>query len=258
MNLNIEDLRVLITAGADGIGRKIAEAFLLEGAKVFVCDLSEKALELFASRNPSVGSYRCDVSDENDVVGMIGSAVEFLGGIDCLVNNAGSSGPTAAAEDISSEEWDRCVSINLTSTFNCSRLAMPYLRKSNNASIVSMSSAAGKMGYPNKAPYVAAKWGVIGLMKTLSIELGGDGVRCNAILPGPVEGLRMRGIIAEKAALSGITPEQQTLKYLSNVSIKALVKPEEIADLIVFLSSKRAGSISGQAISIDGDLRALV
>lgn len=258
MDLNIQGLRVVITAGADGIGRCTAEAFLREGAKVFVCDVSERALEDFAAKQPGTGTWKCDVADEASVAKMVAKAAEFLGGIDCLVNNAGITGPTAPAATISSDDWSRCLAVNLNGTFYCSRLAIPYLRKSQNASIIAMSSVAGKMGYPNKAPYVAAKWGVIGLMKTLSIELGNEGIRCNAILPGPVEGARIRGVIAEKAVLANVTPSQQAQRYLALASIKSFVTPEEVADLAVFLSSQRAARISGQALSVDGDLQALV
>lgn len=258
MDLNIAGLRVVVTAGADGIGRKAAEAFLREGANVFVCDTSSSALEEFARTHPSVGICKCDVADEAGVSEMISKAADFLGGIDCLINNAGITGPTAPAATIVSEDWNRCIAVNLSGTFYCSREAIPYLKKSTNASIISMSSVAGKMGYPNKSPYVAAKWGLIGLMKTLSIELGADGIRCNAILPGPVEGPRIRGVIADKAALAGISAKEQEQRYLALASIKSFVTPEEVAEMLLYLSSTKSRRISGQAISIDGDTQALV
>ena len=257
MDLGISGLRVVVTAGAEGIGRKITDAFVREGARVFVCDISDRALKSLAG-NPEIGACICDVSNEADVARMIGAAADHLEGIDCLVNNAGSFGPTAPASAISLDDWNKCIGVNLTGAFLCAREAIPHLKRSSNASIVSMSSAAGKMGYPNKAPYAAAKWGVIGLMKTLAIELGGDGIRCNTILPGPVEGAGIRRMIADKAALAGITPEEQTERYLALASIKAFPEPEEIADLVVFLSSRRCARISGQALGIDGDLQALV
>ena len=258
MDLGIDGLRVVVTAGVEGIGRKISEAFIREGARVFVCDISESALKSFAETQRDIRTCMCDVSVEADVGRMIRAASEYLGGIDCLVNNAGSAGPTTPATAISLEDWNRCVGVNLTGAFLCSREAISHLRNSPNASIISMSSAAGRMGYPNKAPYAAAKWGIIGLMKTLAIELGGDSIRCNTILPGPVEGAGIRRMIAEKATLAGISPEEQAEKYLALASIKSFPEPDEIADMIVFLSSRRAARISGQAIGIDGDLQALV
>lgn len=258
MDLGIEGLRVVVTAGAQGIGRKISEAFIREGARVFVSDISSDGLRSFAELQRNIGRQVCDVAVEADVRRMMGAAAEFLGGVDCLVNNAGSAGPTAPADEIQLEGWTRCVDVNLTGTFLCTREAIQYLRKSQNPSITSISSAAGKMGYPNKAPYAAAKWGVIGLMKTLALELGSDGIRCNTILPGPVEGASIRMMIEEKARLAGISPEEQAKKYLALASIKSFPEPEEIADMIVFLSSRRAARISGQTIGIDGDLQALV
>lgn len=258
MQLKLDGLKVLITAGAGGIGRATAEAFLNEGAKVFVCDKDAAALEALKAAHPEIGGVECDISDEASVASLFDSAIAAMGGLDCLVNNAGSTGPTQPAADISSDDWNSCVDVNLNGTFFCTRLAIPHLRNSDNASIISLSSAAGRMGYPNKAPYVAAKWGIIGFMKTVSIENGADSIRCNAVLPGPVDNPRMKAVIAEKARLAGITAAEQEALYLANASIKKFVTPEEVADLIVFLSSPRARSISGQAIGIDGDLQALV
>jgi Dehydrogenases with different specificities (related to short-chain alcohol dehydrogenases) len=258
MILNMEGLRVIITAGAGGIGRATALSFRAEGAKVFICDVSQAALDDFASEYPDIGACLCDVSDEANVAAMFKTAIDWLGGLDCLVNNAGSTGPTKRTGEISPDEWQRCVDVNLKGTYLCTHAALPHVVSSANPSIISLSSAAGRVGYPNKSPYVAAKWGIVGFMKTVSIEYGGQGVRCNAVLPGPVDNARMKGVIAEKAKLAGITPEAQAGKYLSLASIKKFVTNDEVADLIVFLASERARSISGQAIGIDGDLQALV
>lgn len=258
MKLNLAGLKVIITAGAGGIGKATVQSFLDEGAKVFICDINQDALDEVMAERPEVGSCICDVSDEASVNEMIKTGVKWLGGLDCLVNNAGSTGPTKPTGDIASDEWSKCVDINLTGTFYCTNQALPFLKKSSNPSIISLSSAAGRVGYPNKSPYVAAKWGIVGLMKTVSIEYGDDGIRCNSVLPGPVDNPRMKAVIAEKARLAGITPQEQADKYLSLASIKKFVTCEEVADLIVFLSSRRARSISGQAIGIDGDLQALV
>ncbi|WP_250482306.1 SDR family oxidoreductase [Caballeronia sp. GACF5] len=258
MDLGINDLRVLVTAGADGIGRAVTEAFLREGARVFVCDTNQLALGAIASDHPRIGTIACDVSQEASVAAMIDAAVKFLGGLDCLVNNAGTAGPTAPTVDVTAPDWAMCIDVNLSGTFYCTRRALPHLRMSRNASITNLSSAAGRMGYPNKSPYSAAKWGVVGFTKSVSIEYGADGIRCNAVLPGPVDNARMREVIKEKAQLSGISSEDQAHKYLSRASLKSFVKPEEVADLIVFLGSERARCISGQAVGIDGDLQALV
>lgn len=258
MQLNLEGLKVIITAGAGGIGKATVESFVAEGACVFVCDLDETALDALKEEFPDVGTCLCDVSDEGSVAAMIDEAVDWLEGIDCLVNNAGTTGPTKATDEVNSAEWLTCVDVNLNGTYHCTHHALPYLKESANPSIISLSSAAGRVGYPNKSPYAAAKWGIVGFMKTVSIEYGGLGLRANAVLPGPVDNPRMKAMIAEKARLAGITPEEQAEKYLSMASIKDFVTTEEVADLIVFLSSPKARHISGQAIGIDGDLQALV
>ncbi|MCJ2138354.1 SDR family oxidoreductase [Methylobacterium sp. J-026] len=183
MDLGIAGLRVLITAGAAGIGRALVDAFLEEGARVFACDIDPEALDGLPA---NVGRCRTDVADRDAVAAMMTAAVAHLGGLDVLINNAGIAGPTGRVEEIAPEAWDQCLTVCLTSQFNCARLAVPHLRQSANASIVNLSSAAGKFGFALCSPYAAAKWGVIGFTKSLAIELGGDGIRVNAILPGLV------------------------------------------------------------------------
>src|ERR1700712_4300183 len=163
MDLELKGLRVLVTAGANGIGVAIVRAFAAEGARVHTCDVDESALSALASSDPSISQTRCDVSDRSAVKILFAESVAKLGGLDVLVNNAGVAGPTAKIEDINPEDWDRCVEICLTGQFNCTRLAVPHLRQSKNASIVNISSAAGRLGLAIRTPYAAAKWGVIGL-----------------------------------------------------------------------------------------------
>jgi NAD(P)-dependent dehydrogenase (short-subunit alcohol dehydrogenase family) len=174
------------------------------------------------------------------------------------VNNAGIAGPTGPVHEIVPEDWDRCLDVCITGQFNCTRLAVEHLKRSSNASIVNLSSAAGKFGFPNRSAYAAAKWGVVGFTKTIAIELGQYGVRCNAILPGVVEGARIRSVIEAKARIANKTPEEVQTAWLSLASIKELIQPEQLADLIVFLASSRGRTISGQALSVDGNLQALV
>src|SRR5436305_7862754 len=172
MDLEIKGLRVLVTAGANGIGLAIVRAFAAEGAKVHTCDMDEAALAALASSDPTITQTRCDVSDRAAVKHLFADVVAKLGGLDVLVNNAGVAGPTSKVEEMNPEDWDRCLEICLTGQFNCTRLAVPLLRQSSNASIVNISSAAGRLGFAMRTPYAAAKWGVIGFTKSLSIELG--------------------------------------------------------------------------------------
>ncbi len=258
MDLGITGLRVLITAGASGIGLHTALAFAREGARVQVCDIDEAALEALRSGHPEIGASRCDVADRASVEALFRTATAALGGLDCLVNNAGIAGPTGGVEEIAPEDWDRCIAVGLTSQFNCTRLAVEHLRASGNPSIVNLSSAAGKFGFPHRSPYSAAKWGVVGFTKAIARELGPDGIRCNAILPGIVEGARIRRVIDAKAEALGKSPAAVLEELLALSSIKRTVDPEQIADMILYLASPRAGTVSGQAISIDSDLQALV
>ncbi len=257
MELGIAGLRVLVTAGAGGIGLAVARAFVAEGAKVHACDVDVDALRALAKSDPAVTQTRADVADRAQVQRLFDEALRALGGLDVLVNNAGIAGPTGKVEDISPEEWDRTLAINITGQFNCARLAVPHLRQSRNASIVNLSSAAGRFGFPLRTPYAASKWGVIGFTKSLSIELGELGIRVNAILPGVVEGERIQRVIDAKAKALGVSFDQMQDEMLAAVSMKTMVTPEQLADAVLFICSPRGRTISGQALAIDGDLQML-
>ena len=175
-----------------------------------------------------------------------------------LVNNAGIAGPTAKVEDVTPEQLDATLQINIASMFHCARRAVPALRKSGGGSIVNLSSAAGKFGFPLRSPYSAAKWGVIGFTRTLAMELGPDGIRVNAILPGLVEGPRIRSVLRNKAAAAGVSDNEQTERSLQAVSLRCFVSQQDIANMALYLCSPFGATISGQAISIDGGMESLV
>jgi NAD(P)-dependent dehydrogenase (short-subunit alcohol dehydrogenase family) len=257
MDLQIKELKVLVTAGAGGIGIEIARAFVREGAKVHVCDVDDKALAALKTSDPALSASRCDVSDRAQVSSLFDITLKQLGGLDCLVNNAGIAGPTGKVEEINPEDWDRCIAVDLTSQFNCARLAIPHLKKSKNASIMNLSSQAGKHGFPLRSPYAAAKWGVIGFTKSIAIELGPYGIRVNALLPGLVAGDRIRRVIEAKAQQRGLAFKEQEHAMFASTSIKDYVTPQQLADMVVFSASPRAKTISGQAISVCGDTNML-
>jgi len=248
---------LFISGASRGIGLAIARAFVREGAKVHTCDVDEMALSALASSDPDISQTPCDVSDRIAVQKLFGHALAKLGGLDVLVNNAGIAGPTSRVEEMNPEDWDRCLEICLTGQFNCTRLAVPLLRQSKNASIVNISSAAGRLGFAMRTPYAAAKWGVIGFTKSLSIELGPDNIRVNAILPGLVAGDRQRRVLEAKAQQRGISYNEMERTAFSYTSIKDYVTPEQLADQILFMCSPRGKTISGQAISICGDTQML-
>jgi NAD(P)-dependent dehydrogenase (short-subunit alcohol dehydrogenase family) len=257
MDLGIKGLRVMVSAGANGIGLEIARAFVREGGLVHVCDVGESALAQLAQTDAQLSTSLCDVSSRPAVQRFFDEGLQRLGGLDCLVNNAGIAGPTGKVEAIDPEEWDRCIAIDLTGQFNCVRLAVPELRKSANASIMNVSSLAGRLGFAMRTPYAAAKWGVIGLMRSLAVELGPDNIRVNALLPGIVAGERQVRVLTAKAEARGISFEEMEKLAFSYTSLKDYVTPQQLADLVVFVASPRGRMISGQALSVCGDTQML-
>ena len=247
--------RVLVTAGASGIGKEIARAFIASGATVCVCDIDTKALQTAAKEIPGLLIQVCDISKRQDIERMVPAAVAALGGLDVLVNNAGISGPTAPVEEMNPDAWENVMQVDLTGTFNVTRMAIPHLKKSSAGAIINMSSVAGRFGYANRSPYCTAKWGLIGFTKTLSIELGVHGVRANAILPGAVGGARIEKVFEGRAQATHESLEEIRKEAMAVQSIKRLVDPKDIAALAVFLASDAAKSISGQMLPIDNDMQ---
>ena len=249
MDLGLTNARVIVTAGAAGIGRAIVEAFLAEGARVATCDVNDAAL---ASLPPEVFARHVDVGDAAALRGFMAEAIADLGGLDCLVNNAGIAGPTARVEDVALDDWNATIAICLTSQFVAAGAAVAALRDSDNASIVNLSSLAGRLGFALRTPYAAAKWGVIGLTKSLAIELGPDNIRVNAVLPGIVSGDRQRRVMEARAAARGLPFEQIEAEAFSHTAIRDYVTPEQIADQVLYLASPRGRTISGQSLSVCG------
>ncbi|HEY8244380.1 MAG TPA: SDR family oxidoreductase [Casimicrobiaceae bacterium] len=257
MNLDLKGHRVLVTAGASGIGLATARAFVAEGARVLVCDVDRNALAALATNDAAIASVEADVSDPADVARLFGEVDTRLGGLDTLVNNAGIAGPTAACEDVKLEDWQRTLDVNLTGMFLCAQKAIPLLKQSANGSMVNLSSAAGRFGFALRSPYSASKWGVIGFSKSLSIELGGAGVRVNAICPGAVAGDRIDRVIAGKAKVRDVSFDVVRDEFLGKTSLKRFVSADDIANAIVFLASKLGANIDGHALPIDGDVQSL-
>lgn len=237
--------RVLITAGAAGIGRAMAEAFDAAGFEVCVTDVDGTALDTCPA---SWRGFEVDAVDEPGMKEVFSG----IGGLDVLCANAGIAGPTALVEDIALEAWRACVSVNLEGAFLAAKHAAPMMKAAGRGAIVVTSSTAGIFGYPNRAPYAAAKWGMIGLMKTLAMELGPFGIRANAICPGAVEGPRMEGVLAREAAIKGMTRDAVYEGYAAGTSMRSFVTAQDIAQMAVFLGSDAARLVSGQVIAVDG------
>ena len=253
MDTTAQGLRVLVTAGAAGIGLAIAKTFAAHGARVHICDVDEKAL-----KEADFPKTKADVADVQQVEALFSQVQSTLGGLDVLVNNAGIAGPTAKVEEIRPEDWDRCIAVDLNGMFYCTRKAMPLLKAAGGGSIVNLSSAAGRHGFPQRTPYAAAKWGVVGFTKSLAVEAGPDKVRANAILPGLVEGERIDRVIAAKAKALGMKDEAFRDQLLATTSLRSMVSAQDIANMALFLCTKAGEHITGQAIPVDADVRYLV
>ena len=250
----VAGLRVLISGGASGIGEAIAAAFLEAKAKVHVCDVSERALADFHARYPEAVGTHADVADRWAVDHVFAEQVARFGGLDVLVNNAGIAGPTAGIDEMSEQEWSRTIDVNLNAQYRFAHHAVPLLKESGHAQMICISSVAGRLGYAWRTPYAATKWAIVGLMKSLAAELGPDGVRVNALLPGVVEGPRIDKVIAARARQLGLSEEAMREEYVKRISLRRMTTAEDVAAMALFLCSPAARNVSGQAISVDGNV----
>jgi NAD(P)-dependent dehydrogenase (short-subunit alcohol dehydrogenase family) len=251
-------LRVVVTAGAAGIGRAIARTFVEQGARVHICDVDQKMLKEMAASLPEVSQTLCDVANVADVEQVFHEAKQRLGGLDVLVNNAGIAGPTAKIEDIRPEDWERCIAVDLNGMFYCTRKAMPMIKAAGGGSIINLSSIAGRFGFAMRTPYSAAKWAVVGFTQSLAVEAGPDKVRVNCIQPGIVEGSRVERIVAAKAEQLGVSRDEILQRMVEGTALKTTVTAQDIANTALFLASDAGRHISGQAISVCGGARYLV
>jgi NAD(P)-dependent dehydrogenase (short-subunit alcohol dehydrogenase family) len=257
MDIGMKGKRVVVTAGAQGIGLAITQAFAEAGAEVHICDVSNEFLASAKRILPGVSQSRTDVSDEAQVDAMFDELLSRWGTLDALVNNAGIAGPTAQVEETSVADWAQTIAVNLTGPFLCARRAVPLLKASGGGSIVNLSSIAGRLGFPLRTPYSASKFGVIGLTETWAMELGPSNIRVNAILPGIVAGARQERVIAAKAASYGIGHEEMQQRLLANVSLRKMVTAQDIANQILFICSPAGAAISGQSLSVCGNVEHL-
>lgn len=248
--------KVFITAGAGGIGLAMAQAFLNDGAKVHVFDISSEAVEKVVSDHENLSGSVGDVSNPDHVAKALSEAKGQLGGIDVLISNAGIAGPTAAVEEYDPEAWAAVVNVNLNGSFEVVRQAVPMLKENDEGTILVMSSLAGLFGYPNRIAYSTTKWGLVGFTKTLSLELGPHNITVNSLHPGAVQGPRLQQVFEGRAEVSGRTAEEEKQLALDNQAVKSFVDPADIGALAVYLAGPHGRTISGQQFSIDGDSKA--
>lgn len=248
----MSNLNAIVTAGGSGIGRVVAEQLTARGDRVFICDATAESVRDAVSQPGIAGGVVADVTSEADVDRLMDEALHTLGSVDLLINTAGTAGPTSPVEDIALADWQQCIAVTLDGTFLCTRLVAPIMKAQQSGSIINFSSTAGLFGYPNRTPYAAAKWGVIGFTKSLAMELGPHGIRVNAICPGAVGGERMDRVIAAEALATGRTESAVREGYKRCTSLRTFVSAEDIANTILFLTSPAGARISGQSLAVDG------
>ena len=258
ISFNLQGQRALVTGGASGIGLAITLALVANGAKVHICGTKTQALADAQAAHPEIHTSVSDIACEADVLTMFDTIDSEWGGLDILINNAGIAGPTAAIDDITLADWQQCMDVNLTDTFLCTRGAVKTMKQQRNGSIINIGSVASRLGFPQRSPYSATKYGVIGLTETWATELGPHGIRVNAVLPGIVEGPRQDHVLSASAITAGITIEQMRERVLQRVSLRKMVTADEIAATVIFLCSSAGASISGQSLSVDGHVETLV
>jgi len=257
MTESLKGARVLVTAGAQGIGLAIARRFVDAGADVHICDVDEGALKAAQESLPALSVSRTDVSDETQVLAMFEALGARWGALDVLVNNAGVSGPTSQLEDTTLDAWRNTLDVNLTGTFLCARSAVPLLRAAGGGAIVNISSVAGRLGFSLRSPYSASKFGLAGLTQTWAMELGPSNIRVNSVLPGVVSGDRVERIIAARAEAGGVSNDAMREQLVEKVSLRRMTRPEDVANQVVFLCSEQGAMISGQSISVCGNVEYL-
>ncbi|MDG2313093.1 MAG: SDR family oxidoreductase [Alphaproteobacteria bacterium] len=246
--------RVIITAGGSGIGEAIAESFLSKGSKVHICDINEKTLKRCLEKHEGLRGSVTDIGNPEDVENLVRESLDWMGGVDVLINNAGVGGPNSNLEDISYMDWDRTISVNLNGMFYCIKNIAKTMKDQKSGCIINISTASAKVALPGRSPYVASKVGVLGLTHTVAREYGPFGIRCNAILPGLINNERGRGILSNHAKVKNIDFEEAENNFLKYISLRTWIDPSEVGELAVFLASSAGRHITGQQIGMDGNV----
>ena len=253
---SLKNKKIIISAGASGIGWAITKVCVAKGASIYLCDIDLKAINKVKKHslyNKRIFVSEVDASDETEVIDFFHKIKKKFRNLDALINNVGVAGPTGTIEKLDSSEWENTLHVNVNSHFYFTKQAIPLLKKSNNSSIVNISSTAGIMGYPLRSPYAVSKWGVVGLTKTLAMELGKYKIRVNAVCPGTIKGDRMKRVIKAKAKLMKVSQKLIEKDFISMSSLKSWVTEEDIGNACAFLISNEASKISGQVIAVDGN-----
>jgi NAD(P)-dependent dehydrogenase (short-subunit alcohol dehydrogenase family) len=245
---------VFVTGGADSVGRVIAERFSNSGARVHICDVRADALEQTLRDNPKMQGTLADVGDAACVERAFSEARNWLGDVSVLVNNVGIAGPRGPMEEVSCNDWDRTICVNLSGMFYCMRQVIPGMKKRRDGVIINFSTGSTRTRLPLRAAYVASKAAVEGLTLNAARELGPYNIRCNAILPGMINNERMKRIVANSAATTGRSELDVERDYLKYISLQTKIEPEELADMVEFLASDKALKVTGELIAVSGNV----
>ena len=254
-NQSLKDKKILISAGASGIGWATTKICLSRGAVVFICDINKKYLTK-TKKHPlfkkKLFIHECDASNEDQVLKFFKIIKKKTKKIDALINNVGVAGPTGSIEKLKSKDWENTLHVDVNSHFYFTKQAIPLIKKSKNGSIVNISSTAGILGFPLRSPYSASKWAIIGITKTLAMELGKFNIRVNAVCPGTIKGDRMKRVIKDKAKFTKVSKKIIEKDFISMSSMKQWILEEDIGKMCSFLISEDSSKVSGQVISVDG------
>ena len=253
---SLKNKKIIISAGASGIGWAITKVCVAKGASVYLCDIDPKAInkvKKHPSYNKRIFVSETDASDETEVIDFFHKIKKKFRNLDALINNVGIAGPTGTIEKLDSSEWENTLHVNVNSHYYFTKQAIPLLKKSKTSSIINISSGAGIMGFPLRSPYAASKWAVIGITKTLAMELGKYKIRVNVICPGTIKGDRMKRVIRDKAKFTKLSAKKIESDFISMASMNSWIYEEDIGKMCAFLISDEAERVSGQIIGVDGN-----
>ena len=251
----LQNKKIIISAGASGIGLAIAKVCLSRGAYVYLCDIDDKSIKKLNKhplKNKRLFIYQCDTSKEEQVSLFFDKIKKKTKRIDALINNVGVAGPTGSLEKLKSKDWENTLHVDVNSHFYFTKKAIPLIKKTKNGSIINISSTAGILGFPLRSPYAASKWAIIGVTKTLAMELGKFNIRVNAVCPGTIKGDRMKRVIRDKAKFTKVPSKSIEKDFISMSSMKQWILEEDIGKMCSFLISDDSSKVSGQVISVDG------
>jgi len=253
---SLKNKKIIISAGASGIGWATAKVCILRGAQVFLCDINKKLINKINKNikyKNKIFAYECDASNESDVIDFFAKVLKKTKKVDALINNVGIAGPTGTLEKIDSEEWKKTLQVNVVSHFYFTKQAIPMLKKNKKGAIINLSSGAGIMGFPLRSPYAASKWAIVGLTKTLAMELGKFKIRVNAICPGTIKGARMKRVVRDKAKFLKTQQSVIEKEFVSMASMNSWIYEDDIGKMCAFLISNDSERVSGQIIGVDGN-----